>query len=224
MGVNARSFSSTRGLGIRINIHMTRSSSTNTKWVIMEALPTPGQIEHTLHAKGYLPPSRPTTAGMPLSDEIIALQQYQTDLPELVARGLDTFAHDLWLAFALPYNTAQLVWERAWRYANRQPGPNVTHDDLVAVYAVYRDLASLYDQHLDQQGGRILLVFAVGDTPEGAIAQLCAANDWGELSSIEDLPGGRSDLDWGRRFVAGGTSFKAAGSFVPGGAVITWWK
>lgn len=68
-------------------------------------------------------------------------------------------------------------------------------------------------------------IYACGKTPEDAIKALARARKWGRVVMGSDLVGGDyPDLTWGRYFHAGGTSFKAAGCFVPGGAVILWWK
>lgn len=69
-----------------------------------------------------------------------------------------------------------------------------------------------------------IMVFAIGNNPDDAIKAFCAASLW-ECSNLEPLPLGRDPmLQWGRRFTANGTSMKAAGCYVPGGAVMTWWK
>jgi len=67
-------------------------------------------------------------------------------------------------------------------------------------------------------------IFAVGKTPEEAIRALALALDWGEITKISNLEGGDARYTWGRRFLADGTSMKAAGWDVPGGVVLTWWK
>lgn len=64
---------------------------------------------------------------------------------------------------------------------------------------------------------------AVGANPEEAIRSMARDRGWGEVkmgSKIEDGDG----YDWGYRFTADGTGFKAAGVNVPGGCVLTWWK
>jgi len=68
-------------------------------------------------------------------------------------------------------------------------------------------------------------IYAVGLTPFEAICAFAHARGIGEVdpSSLQPLDG-ESKWHWGRRFVADGTSFKAAGQRVPGGVVITWWK
>jgi hypothetical protein len=69
-------------------------------------------------------------------------------------------------------------------------------------------------------------VFAVGPTPGDAIRALAIAKDWGEVKMGAQLDGGEQTdrFDWGLRFTAGGTGFKAAGYHLPGGCVITWWS
>lgn len=74
------------------------------------------------------------------------------------------------------------------------------------------------------------VVWSVGRDPKEAVEALCKARWGGTLESeLEPLPTDpeRSDprYTWGFRFKsAGGTGFKAAGVYVPGGALCTWWK
>lgn len=71
-------------------------------------------------------------------------------------------------------------------------------------------------------------VYAAADTAEGCI--LGFMDSLGlplDLESVSVLDNGDNDeYQWGLSFrdAANGTSFKAAGRFVPGGAVLTWWK
>lgn len=66
---------------------------------------------------------------------------------------------------------------------------------------------------------------AVGKTPEDAIKNLSESKGWGNVEMGAELESDPSDrFDWGFRFHAGGTSFKAAGVNMPGGCVLTWWK
>lgn len=67
-------------------------------------------------------------------------------------------------------------------------------------------------------------IYAVGETPEGALEHLGLSLGWGEVENFSDLKGGSPEFEWGRRFTAGGTSMKAAGWRVPGGVVVAWWK
>ncbi len=68
-------------------------------------------------------------------------------------------------------------------------------------------------------------IYAVGTSPEQAIRNLARERHWGRVDMGADLAGSEyPDLTWGRHFTADGTSFKAAGCFVPGGAVVLWWK
>ena len=67
-----------------------------------------------------------------------------------------------------------------------------------------------------------LTIYAVGPTPEAALGSMAKAMDWGELSSLEyekDYPS-----EWFVRFTADDTSMKAAGEYVTGGVIVTWWK
>lgn len=65
---------------------------------------------------------------------------------------------------------------------------------------------------------------AVGKTPEEAIVSLAHFKGWGEVTKISELDGGDPKYTWGRRFLADGTSMKAAGWEVPGGVIVAWWK
>jgi hypothetical protein len=66
-------------------------------------------------------------------------------------------------------------------------------------------------------------LFAVGATPEEALAHMGKELGWGELSALAyDEPD--HDDAWYARFTADGTSMKAAGEYVTGGAIVTWWK
>ena len=73
-------------------------------------------------------------------------------------------------------------------------------------------------------------VFAVGETPEDAIAALCRMI---ELDEPEDIVAPEDDNvelaragGWFRAFrmKSSGTSMKASGLYVPGGAILHWWK
>lgn len=64
---------------------------------------------------------------------------------------------------------------------------------------------------------------AVGRMPEEAIVSLAHFKGWGEVTKFSALEGGNPLYSWGRRFLADGTSMKAAGWEVPGGVVVTWW-
>jgi nucleotide-binding universal stress UspA family protein len=67
------------------------------------------------------------------------------------------------------------------------------------------------------------LPLSIGKTPEDAIVALAKELEWGEVFMGAPLEGD-GPYTWGYRFLAGGTSFKAAGWSVPGGVVLTWWK
>ena len=67
-------------------------------------------------------------------------------------------------------------------------------------------------------------IYAVGKTPEDCILAAAKAQGWGDVTKVTDLEGGDKQFTWGRRFLANGTSMKAAGWAVPGGLVLTWWK
>ncbi len=72
--------------------------------------------------------------------------------------------------------------------------------------------------------GRTVTVYSVGRTPEEAIEALAKELQWGAIDNMAGLEGGSAEYQWGRSFTADTTSMKAAGVFVPGGVVITWWK
>lgn len=67
-------------------------------------------------------------------------------------------------------------------------------------------------------------VYAVGASPQEAIRAFSLARGWGEPQIADPLQGDTDRFDWGFRFVADGTGFKAAGQDVPGGTLLTWWK
>lgn len=70
------------------------------------------------------------------------------------------------------------------------------------------------------------MVFAVGTTPEDCIENFCS--EMGEscenIRELEPEQPDHPDFQWGRRFVMDGTGMKAAGLYVPGGVIMTWWK
>ena len=68
-----------------------------------------------------------------------------------------------------------------------------------------------------------LNVVAVGATPEEALTKLGLELGWGTLSNFEMQEPGSCD-EWYYRFLADGTSMKAAGEHAPEGVSVTWWK
>jgi hypothetical protein len=69
------------------------------------------------------------------------------------------------------------------------------------------------------------MIYAVGRTPKEAIVAFCKERWNSKLEKIgEALEPNHNGFDWGYRFILDGTSFKAAGVNIPGGAVLTWWK
>jgi hypothetical protein len=66
-------------------------------------------------------------------------------------------------------------------------------------------------------------VYSVGTTAVDAIKALGERIGWGEIAvgigTTENDLGG-----WDYRFTANGTSMKAGGRYVPGGAILDWWK
>ncbi len=68
-------------------------------------------------------------------------------------------------------------------------------------------------------------VWSVGKTPKEAIEAFCQARMGGPMESLGESLGSDDDSTWGYRFlVDGGTGCKAAGIYVPGGVILTWWK
>lgn len=78
-----------------------------------------------------------------------------------------------------------------------------------------------YEMPPDRYVGEIS---ALGTSPRRAIAALCQSRRWGKPRGFEPMDGGDPRFAWGFRFVAGGSSFKAAGQKLPGGYLLTWWK
>ena len=69
-----------------------------------------------------------------------------------------------------------------------------------------------------------LTIYSVGKTVEDAIRALAKdGRGWKNIANIEfqevDTP-----CKWCVRFTADGTSMKAAGDYVNGGVILTWWK
>jgi len=69
-------------------------------------------------------------------------------------------------------------------------------------------------------------VYSVGHDPADAIRALGERIGWGEITGLSPQSDGvRPSLEqWYCRFYADGTSMKAAGRYVPGGVILTWWK
>jgi hypothetical protein len=64
--------------------------------------------------------------------------------------------------------------------------------------------------------------FSVGKKPEQAIRAYGRHHSWGKVANLqrqESLPD-----HWYYTFTASGTSMKAAGIYVTGGVIMTWWK
>jgi hypothetical protein len=93
-------------------------------------------------------------------------------------------------------------------------------------YERFRDIGEepLYEGH-DLSRADMKTVWAIGETPEKAIEAFCWARlGYSSVERISPLEGGDSNYQWGRRFTCEGTGFKAAGIYVPGGVILTWWK
>jgi hypothetical protein len=68
-----------------------------------------------------------------------------------------------------------------------------------------------------------LTIYAVGTTVENALEALKTTLGWGKITDIE-FQSVRVPVEWYVRFHAGGTSMKAAGHYLTGGVIVTWWK
>lgn len=88
--------------------------------------------------------------------------------------------------------------------------------------AVYKTIEALVQKHNDSIPGHC--VYAFGETPEKAIQAFGEHVGWGKITGIGPLAGDNGRYHWGRSFLAGGTSMKAAGVNCPGGVILTWWK
>lgn len=78
-------------------------------------------------------------------------------------------------------------------------------------------------------------VWSVGVNPLDAIAAFCivrlcepevddAALSHEIFTSMVSFDGGDPAYEWSYRFTCMGVEFKAAGIYVPGGCILTWWK
>lgn len=78
-------------------------------------------------------------------------------------------------------------------------------------------------------------VWSVGVNPLDAIAAFCivklcepevddAALSHEIFTSMVSFDGGDPAYEWSYRFTCVGVEFKAAGIYVPGGCILTWWK
>jgi NADPH-dependent glutamate synthase beta subunit-like oxidoreductase len=75
---------------------------------------------------------------------------------------------------------------------------------------------------------KTVLVWAVGKTPEDCIEAFCKARrmkcEHVPLKSGDPMLETSEEYQWGRRFRMADVGMKAAGIFVPGGVIMTWWK
>lgn len=70
-------------------------------------------------------------------------------------------------------------------------------------------------------------IYAVGETIEKAILALAETLKWENIENIElqnDKCINMKPCEWYVRFTADTTSMKAAGEYVTGGVIVTWWK
>lgn len=69
-------------------------------------------------------------------------------------------------------------------------------------------------------------IYSVSNTPEEAINAFLIARVGSEIESellpLDSAPD--NEYDWSYSFISNGSGFKAAGIYIPGGAVMTWWK
>lgn len=81
----------------------------------------------------------------------------------------------------------------------------------------------LYEGHDIHRVG-MAAIYSVGATPREAIEAFCLARMDKPLECLGESLEGGARYSWGYRFTVDGTGCKAAGIFVPGGAILTWWK
>jgi hypothetical protein len=83
-----------------------------------------------------------------------------------------------------------------------------------------------YEGHSLEQAD-MQVIWSIGANAIEAIENLCKNRFDSELDerSVQILEFNNSNYDWGYRFCdTDGTGFKAAGVFINGFAVLTWWK
>ena len=68
-----------------------------------------------------------------------------------------------------------------------------------------------------------LTIHAVGTTVKAALVSLGRGVRWGKVENLVAQPS-EVPAQWFVCFTAGGTSMKAAGEYVRGGVIVTWWK
>jgi hypothetical protein len=73
-------------------------------------------------------------------------------------------------------------------------------------------------------GSGAAALHAIGTDATEAIRNFCSAKGWTLEEIGEPLEGGDPRFEWGFRFTADGTHFKASGWAVPGGVALTWWS
>lgn len=68
-------------------------------------------------------------------------------------------------------------------------------------------------------------IYSVGETIEKAIFALGKTLGWGEIENIQLQSDPKlKPCEWYIRFTADTTGMKAAGEYVTGGVIVTWWK
>lgn len=85
------------------------------------------------------------------------------------------------------------------------------------------DGVPLYEGH-DIRNADMTAIYSIGATPQEAIEAFCLTRMGMPLERLGEPLDGDKRYAWGFRFTVDGTSCKAAGIFVPGGAILTWWK
>jgi len=112
------------------------------------------------------------------------------------------------------------AWIKGWK--NGEPENPLTRSSPATLLP---QPIGFYEGH-DLHKADMPVVWSVGATPRDAVEALCAARWEGHIEGeLTPIPGGANAYEWGFRFTSdNGTGFKAAGIYVPGGAITTWWK
>lgn len=136
-------------------------------------------------------------------------------------RHADTIGGD---ALVVQLSTMEVVYPR--RLAG-QPAARYLEPDFGTKSSLRPTQFDRYEGHSLEQAA-METIWSVGRTPYEAVQALCRVRFLNELSGALRPIGGQEDphspYAWGCRFTCNGTHFKAAGLYVPGGVVLTWWK
>ncbi len=68
-----------------------------------------------------------------------------------------------------------------------------------------------------------LTIHAVGRTVEEALTALGKRHGWGKVTDLAFQSHTNAPVEWYVRFAVDGTSMKAAGHYLTGGVIVTWW-